>query len=103
MENKMESYNHAQFLSSLIQITSFIANRIRYLLSTNEIDKADALLDVMSNFTLLQSIALNDNKLQDLKFFQSLLNLLSYSELNELKHVINSTIAMMEIRKDSSH
>lgn len=90
------------FLSNVIQISSITANRIKHLFLSNECEKAHELLNVMSNFTLLLSIENNDIYYQNLKFFQSLIINLPYSELNELKQVINSTIAKIEAHKDFS-
>ncbi|QPB42874.1 hypothetical protein [Rodentibacter haemolyticus] len=98
----MKCSNDLKFLFNIVQIASATANRIRYLLLSNEIEKAHELLNVMSNFTLLQPIRQDKTCHENLKLFQALIINLPYSELNELKQIITSAIAKIEAHKDFS-
>lgn len=91
------------FLSKIIHISSIMANQIRYLLQENETQKANELLNVISNFKLLLAISLNELDYESLILFQSLVKDLPYSELNELKQVIDSALATIEVHKGSFH
>lgn len=91
------------FLSKIIHISSIMANQIRYLLQENETQKANELLNVISNFKLLLAISLNELDYESLILFQSLVKDLPYSELNELKQVIDSVLATIEVHKGSFH
>lgn len=89
-----------KFLSDIILTTSMLAKSIERALAKNEQKKTQDLLNIMTNYTLIPTLIQTPSASERLVFFQKLLNDLPYSELDELKNIINLTLAKIKAHKD---